>query len=231
VRLHASRIPLCIPVEQIRSIFAEFGQLVDGVELRPMKASRSGPSSSRSGHSCSSPLGWSIVKYADYAAASRAVDALNGRLRFNPDSGEILRGGAGGGGGGGGSEDVASADSGGAGRSLSSKERGLEWANRNRQARAENVEHYPALKLWYAQLNRATIRNKFRVTAFRIWLINTFGLPVLRLGSGVPYNFYCYDYYLLDIYKYICLSFTVMIVIYLTYIIIIIIYLTYLRGS
>ena len=178
MRLHASRIPLCTPVEQIRSIFAEFGQLVDGVELRPMKPFKSGDS-------CSSSLGWSIVKYADYAAASRAVEALNGRLRFNPDSGEILRGGAGGGGAGGRSEDVASAASGGAGRSLSSKERGLEWEKRNRQARAENVEHYPALKLWYAQLNRATIRNKFRVTAFRIWLINTFGLPLLRSGSGV----------------------------------------------
>ena len=176
---------------------------MDGVELRPMKPFKSGDS-------CSSPLGWSIVKYADYAAASRAVEALNGRLRFNPDSGEILRGGALGSGGGGWSQDVASADSGVAGRSLSSKERGLEWEKRNRQARAENVEHYPALKLWYAQLNRATIRNKFRVTAFRIWLINTFGLPLLRSGSGVlDCIFFSY--------KYICLIFIVMIIIYLTY--------------
>ena len=62
---------------------------------------------------------------------NRAVEALNGRLRFNPDSGQLLYGGAvvaeihel---------ETVASTGRG-TERSLSSKERGLEWQKRNQQ--------------------------------------------------------------------------------------------------
>ena len=98
VRLHASRIPLCISVDKITELFAQYGQLVDGLEvgccllhvrmhvfecavlriLRPDRVRMLTPrqmrpmKSSRGGH-CSRPLGWCIVKYADYTAASRCA--------------------------------------------------------------------------------------------------------------------------------------------------------------
>jgi hypothetical protein len=142
VRLHASCIPMCIPTEQLRAVFAQYGQLVDNFELRPMKHI----------HATSAPLGWSILKYADFSSASRAVHAINGRLRFDPKTGEIITCAAPG-------ESVKGAALGAARAAPSSgsgnsKERGAEWERFNRQAQALNVHHFPATKLWFAPLSR-----------------------------------------------------------------------------
>ena len=111
VRLHASRIPMCLPIAQVRSVFAQYGELVDNIELRPMKANRP-----------PAELGWCIVKYVDYAAASRAVEAINGRLRFDSNSGEVMSCGDG-------------SVPGGGVKMSGTKERGLEWERINREVK------------------------------------------------------------------------------------------------
>ena len=165
VRLHAARIPLGIPPEKVQAVFAQYGELVGGIQLRPMKSHGE------------AQLGWCIVKYADYAAASRAVKALNGgRLRFNAKTGEVLSSGT---------ADGLDGAAGDRWESMTREERGLEWQKINRLAKAQEIDNVPSVKLWFAQLSRKKVRNQFRVTHFRNWLIDTFGFDLLRSGSGV----------------------------------------------
>jgi hypothetical protein len=79
VRVHVSHIPLSVPLPKVAKVFAQYGSILDDINLKPMKHA-----------GANGPLGWGIVKYCTHAEALVAIDALNGRLRFDPETGDVV---------------------------------------------------------------------------------------------------------------------------------------------